>query len=141
MIRDSSGQWLCGFSKFVGDSSAYIAELWGVYEGLQLAKQKGFSHVELQVDSKIVADGLNSGSIGSSSGWSLIRRIRSLISEDWNIKIVHIYRESNKGVDFLANIGCNLDSIQVVYVHPPPRLFQLLVSDTMRVSSPRIVPV
>ncbi|GAU10041.1 hypothetical protein TSUD_416290, partial [Trifolium subterraneum] len=32
IIRGSQGEWLGGFAKGVGDCSAFIAELWGVYE-------------------------------------------------------------------------------------------------------------
>jgi hypothetical protein len=38
LIRGSGGgEWLGGFSKFAGSCSAYIAELWGVFEGLKYA--------------------------------------------------------------------------------------------------------
>lgn len=109
MFRDSSGKWLLGFAKHVGVSSAYLAELWGVYEGLKLAKSKGYLRLELQLDSKTVADSLNIGNQGSHNGWSLLRNIRSLLSPDFGVKFIHIYREANEGADFFANIGCNLD--------------------------------
>jgi hypothetical protein len=41
-----------GIAKFVGIRSALIAELWGVLEGLKLAKRRGFRKVEVNVDSK-----------------------------------------------------------------------------------------
>ncbi|MCH98804.1 ribonuclease H protein, partial [Trifolium medium] len=42
IIRGNQGEWLGGFAKGVGECSAFIAELWGVFEGLSLAKRMGF---------------------------------------------------------------------------------------------------
>jgi ribonuclease HI len=53
--------WLGGFSKYVGMCSAYVAELWGVYEGLRYARRLGFILVELNVDSLVVAKTLMDG--------------------------------------------------------------------------------
>ncbi|GAU43243.1 hypothetical protein TSUD_241340 [Trifolium subterraneum] len=35
VIRGSEGEWIGGFAKFVGRSNVYVAELWGVFEGLK----------------------------------------------------------------------------------------------------------
>lgn len=45
------------FSKFIGRGVVYRVEVWGLYEGMQLAKRKNFEKVEIQVDSfKVVSD-------------------------------------------------------------------------------------
>jgi hypothetical protein len=54
VIRGNQGEWLRGFAKNVGNCSAFIAELWGVLEGLCLAHRMGFPNVELSVDSQAV---------------------------------------------------------------------------------------
>lgn len=55
LVRLEDGSWVTGFSKFLGNTNAYLAELWAVYEGLCLLKDRGFLHVELQLDSQIGA--------------------------------------------------------------------------------------
>lgn len=110
LIRNSGGKWLCGFSKFLRNTSAYVAELSGVHEGLKLAKEKGFSKVEMRVDSVTVANCIERESSGSSNGWSLLKQIRCLLVGDWEVKIFHVYREANKSVDCLANLACDLGS-------------------------------
>ncbi|MCI21595.1 ribonuclease H protein, partial [Trifolium medium] len=47
LLRGSQGERLGGFAKCVGLCSAFVAELWGVYEGLRYAHRKGFRKVEL----------------------------------------------------------------------------------------------
>jgi hypothetical protein len=37
----SNGNWICGFAKSLGTCNAFVAELWGVLEGLNLARVQG----------------------------------------------------------------------------------------------------
>lgn len=76
LLRNSDGGWLCGFSKKLGNTTAYVAELWGVPEALKIAKERGYPRVELRMDSKVVADCLKGKSDGSFRGWSLIKEIK-----------------------------------------------------------------
>lgn len=36
-----AGKWICGFSKWLRVCSAYVAEVWGVLEGLKMAQERG----------------------------------------------------------------------------------------------------
>jgi hypothetical protein len=36
LLRNSNGQWIGEFSRHLGMCSAYLAELWGVIDGLRL---------------------------------------------------------------------------------------------------------
>jgi hypothetical protein len=51
VIRGDQGEWLGGFAKCVGLCSAFVAELWGVVEGLRYAYHLGFRQIELNIDS------------------------------------------------------------------------------------------
>ncbi|KAK5771355.1 hypothetical protein PVK06_047555 [Gossypium arboreum] len=37
VLRDSNGTWLVGFSAFCGNRNSSLAELWGIYHGIQVA--------------------------------------------------------------------------------------------------------
>ncbi|MCI23311.1 ribonuclease H protein, partial [Trifolium medium] len=54
IIRDSDGHWIGSFAKSLGTCSAYVAELWGIFEGLKYARRLGYDAVELNVDSTVV---------------------------------------------------------------------------------------
>lgn len=54
VLRDKNGNWLGGYLKNVRRSTTIIAELWGVLEGIKVAQEKGYSKVEVQVDSNQV---------------------------------------------------------------------------------------
>jgi ribonuclease HI len=59
VIRGSDEEWLGGFAKGVGMCSTYMAEPWGVFEGLKYAKRLGLKAVKLNVDSIEVSDVLS----------------------------------------------------------------------------------
>jgi hypothetical protein len=68
----------------------------------------------------------------------LIRRIKDLLFVDWNVRIIHVYREANKVDDALAtfsyaSIGINYYENSLVEIE------HLCFVDVMRVSIPRVI--
>ncbi|KAG4915411.1 hypothetical protein JHK87_052968 [Glycine soja] len=110
LIWDHDGRWIYGFQKYIGRSSTFVAELWGVFQGLKLAILKGFTRILLQVDSKAVILAIRSGNKGSASGWRLIQAIQKFIRMVNQFQINHMYKETNRCVDKLANHDCSLDA-------------------------------
>ena len=49
MIRVDTGEWLDGFSKFLGKSSGYVAKLRGVLESLCLDLRLDFNKVKMHI--------------------------------------------------------------------------------------------
>jgi ribonuclease HI len=120
-------------------TSAYMAELWGIYEGLSKVKDYGVQNLEVQIDSKVLACSLQEGKLGSVTDWSLIKKIKALLNYLWNVKIIHIYREANRCIDILANIDCLSATNTIVYDHFPQELIQVLADDCRGVAFPRLI--
>jgi len=53
-----------------------------------------------------IVHGLNNGKDGSAAGWSTLKKMKSLLDQNWNARISHMYCESNIYVDILANLRC-----------------------------------
>jgi ribonuclease HI len=141
VIRDSDGVWRGGFAKNLGMCSAYVAELWGVFEGLRYARSLGFNRVELNVDSSVVNQVLRKPGYGRPLGGSLVMRIRKLLELDWEVVIDHVYREANKCADMLANIGCTLDTHMVYYDICPIECHSVMLADVLGIETLRSIPV
>ncbi|MCH81217.1 F-box/LRR-repeat protein [Trifolium medium] len=94
-IRESQGKWLGGFAKCVGLCSVFVAELWGVLEGLRCVRRLGFSNVEVNIDSTLVVQVMKERRVTSSQGYALAKQIWKLLDSDWVIEISHTYREAN----------------------------------------------
>ncbi|GAU46467.1 hypothetical protein TSUD_402340 [Trifolium subterraneum] len=141
IIRNNIGDWIGGFAKHVGSCSAFVAELWGVLEGLNYAWKLGFKKVELEIDSAIVVDAVNSGETNSAMGIALIRSIRRIIALNWNVKVYHSYRESNLCADAFANLGCALDENIVFFDTCSSQIRNLLFADISGHTTLRLIPM
>ncbi|GAU10733.1 hypothetical protein TSUD_425170, partial [Trifolium subterraneum] len=139
ILRGSEGEWLGGYAKFIGKGNAYIAELWGVMEGLELARRMKFQAVELHVDSFVVVQALTNDSIGSPCGSAIIQKIRKLLRLEWEVKVQHAYRETNKCADALASISCSMRAGSSYYNCCPAQLSSLLLADLMGITFTRLV--
>jgi ribonuclease HI len=103
-----------------------VAELWGVYEGLRLARRMRFNVVELNVNSLLVANVLNSHHCSSPMGRALVAKIRFLIAMNWEVVVKQTYREANQCADALASYGVTLDDGFCFYESYLTHLSQLL---------------
>jgi ribonuclease HI len=83
-----------------------VAELWGLFEGLTMARRLGYKKVCVQMDSTIIVQTINNYSVANAPGWGFTKKIRFFLSFDWNVRIKHINREANRGADMLTNIDC-----------------------------------
>lgn len=122
VFRDSNGNWILGFAKRLGHASPFLAELWGILLGLQLAADLGFDKLEIELDSISVVNVLNNIVVRESScGRHIIRRLRSLVvGSSWNISTHHIFREANTVANGLANLGCSLANDTPIVTSPHP---------------------
>lgn len=103
IIQDASGDWLGGFSKYLSNYSAFMAELWGVLEGMNLAKSLGLRKVEVNIDSTLVVSALKSRKSNNVKSLAIIRRICELMDEFDARGISHPFRETNVCADAIAN--------------------------------------
>jgi hypothetical protein len=51
LLRNSNGQLIGGISRHLGLFNAYLADLWGVLDGLRLSRERGITKLKVQVDS------------------------------------------------------------------------------------------
>ncbi|GAU11948.1 hypothetical protein TSUD_195720 [Trifolium subterraneum] len=72
----------------------------------------------------------------SSMGYSLLKSIRSLLDEEWEVKISHSFREAKKCVDTLANMGCTLDCNIVFSESCLSNIRDLFSADVVGLSTP-----
>lgn len=80
VLRHLDGSWIMGYACNSGTSTAYRAELWGVFQGLKLAWELGYRRINVQVDNKTVVHALNTQSMHPCSNSDVIRAIKDLLS-------------------------------------------------------------
>jgi ribonuclease HI len=142
VLRNDTGVWLEGYAKGLGDTTAYMAELWGIYEGLRMARRRGVEKLELRSDSQVIVQCLQDSNNGSSiMGCAIMKRIRDLLKGPWDVKIMHVFREANRCADMLANKGSEGTHEIVFFDHPPSWVRQIVDDDFRGVAFPRLISV
>ncbi|CAJ2634326.1 unnamed protein product [Trifolium pratense] len=129
LIRDCDGQWRTGYTRKIGTCDALHAEMWGMYEGLKIARRQGFSHIIVESDSKLLVDMVTNNCQINGATPVLIRRIRDLINLSWHVQVNHTLREGNRCADWLASYSLTNDSFFPIVLEAPPRELQSISFD------------
>lgn len=129
VFRNHEGIWLKGFSIRLGKGDSFRAELWGVKQGLQLARTLSFNRIELNCDAKSVVDVLLADVCPISSCSNLIYQCRLLLRSFQAIKISHSFREASGVADYLAKFGATMDLNYQEFNDAPSFVFPFLTHD------------
>ncbi|XP_019157963.1 PREDICTED: uncharacterized protein LOC109154684 [Ipomoea nil] len=109
LVRDSTGRLVWGFTTKIGKANSFVAELWGLREGLWLCLEKGVLRVMVEMDSKAIIDLLHGEDDADDSGCTLLHDCVDLVPRFEGISFNHTFREGNACADFLANLAQEKD--------------------------------
>lgn len=56
IVRDEMGSWVMGFSRNIGATSSFEAELWALRDGLSICVEKYYLAIEVELDAKAIID-------------------------------------------------------------------------------------
>ena len=128
MIWNHLGHWIKGFSRALGTTNNFIAELWALRNGLIMSKELGISNLIVELDALSVINMLPSDKPCPIMEL-LLSDCRSLFKAIPNKWIQHVYREANQCADTLARLGSSVIPSFVIFVEPPPVGANLLALD------------
>ena len=128
MIREHSDHWIKGYSRALGTTNSFIAELWALRNGLIIAKDLGLNNLIVELDALSVVHMINNDTSNLLIE-PLLSDCNSLYREIPNKQIQHVYREANQCADTLARLGSSVVSSFFVFVEPPPMVVSLLAFD------------
>ncbi|CAI0559343.1 unnamed protein product, partial [Linum tenue] len=138
VIRDEEGLLLRAFTMNLGGGSITKAEIAGITDGLQIAWDLGLKKVQVQTDSKIAMQLLHEAT-SSNPHHCLIAAARRLLARDWQVEIIHMYREGNVVADFLASLGHSRGVGLHVLDRPNSSLNYWLFFDLLGVQTLRLI--
>lgn len=141
IIRNQDGQFISGFSANYGRCSAFRAEVRALVRGLELARNLQISKLQIQLDNLACVQALNSEAQGSGECAHLINFCHNLLrKDDWEVLVVHVFREGNRAADWLANRGVAQSDNLLILGSAPSELRRILSEDVQGVAFPRFVP-
>lgn len=112
-----------------GGGNVIESELWGLYEGLMMARNFGFKKVMVESDSLTAVQTMYRATKQNHPLFSIIQSCKNLLLANWDCNIKHIYREGNKLADGLARMGHSMINGIVFFGNPPCEIFPIFEVD------------
>lgn len=107
IVHNWEGKELATLASPVGINTNNWAELMALVEGLHLCRKLGVKNLEIERDSTIIVNALRKGSMPNWRLYTLLSKALDSCRDFDRFTVNHIYREGNKRVDELANLGAN----------------------------------
>jgi len=106
VITDAAGNVIWEGKEFLGHCTNNIAEYKALILGLKGALARGYSNLEVYLDSELLARQINgSYRVKNESLKNLMVEIRSLLSSLESVQVKHVLRRHNEQADKLANLA------------------------------------
>ena len=138
MFRDHEGNWVKGYVRGIGHTNSFLAELWALRDGLNIASEMGVNNHIIELDALSIVLLMNNEAENIMME-PLLFDCRSLLKQIPNKHVLHVYREANQCADALAKLGAQSGSHFVVFCNPPLVVENLLVFDKANMFCNRLV--
>nr|KYP47040.1 Putative ribonuclease H protein At1g65750 family [Cajanus cajan] len=105
----------------LGRCSMIEVELWPIFHGLRIIKEKGtYAPILIELDSIIVVKFLNEGCPKENPCYSLVNHVVHMAGDNHNVECVHILWEANQVAYHFAKQGLSILEDILVFNSPPP---------------------
>ena len=106
VLRSEDGEVIGEIAEGIGEATNNVAEYAALIAGLELARDRGVTHIEIFMDSELVVSQLlGRWKIKKDTLRPLAVKARSLMNGFDSFTLSHVRRESNAEADKLANQG------------------------------------
>jgi ribonuclease HI len=106
VITDAEDNVLWERKEFIGQCTNNIAEYKALIMGLKGALAQGYQHLEIYLDSELLANQINgSYKVKNKTLSILMQEVRSLLSSFRSVQVKHVLRHYNERADKLANLA------------------------------------
>ena len=138
LVRSADGQWVAGFSKRIGITSNFAAELWGLHEGLQLCCNLNISCLEVEIEAKTIVDAVGNPDYVNNIVSPILDDYRLLISKFHHVRFKHRFRQANQCADGLAKKSLRMTADFLRYDSLPVDILDVFEGDLNGMYSVRI---
>lgn len=121
----------------IGSVSSFVAELWGLREGLRLCLSLNIQRIQIEMDSAVIVNILKDRRQASQALSVLMMDCHCLLQQFATYSITHVFREGNAVADRLANLGHQAPVGTTILQDSPPDVRLLLSRDKSGHTVPR----
>ena len=116
-----------------------MAELAAAQQGLALAWDMGFKYIQLELDSSVVLMWLTEQNATYPLNMlPLLCDCRNLMERDWEVRVLHVYREANACADALVKRGTHQQHFLSLYSSCPSSVSVCYERDLAGLRAPRL---
>ena len=119
VVRDEENSWIAGFTRRIGVTTNFEAELWGFKDGLMLCSNLDISSLMVEIDAKAIVDSLQNADYVNNGISPILDDCRLLMTRFSRLRVKHCHREANKVADSLARIEIS-NNPELIYFQSPP---------------------
>lgn len=117
-LRDHAGAWIAGFCGSVGIAPILFAKLMAIYQGLDLAWNRGYRTVLCESDSHEALRLILEAKERFHLFGAIIAKIQSQLAQNWSVQL-QVFIEANDCVDSLTKKGA-MGSYEMQILDEPP---------------------
>lgn len=140
LVRNEQGQWVAGFSRHIGSTNSFIAELWGLREGLLLCCNLNIDSLVVEMDAQAVVEVFKNAAYVNNAISPLLDDCRYLATRFQRIQFTHCYRQANRCADILARMGAIQDVDFISFSSPPVYVYNVFKDDLNGMYFSRMCP-
>ena len=108
---------MAGFSRRIGATNRFMAELWGIRDGLILCCNLHLPSLIVELDAKAIVDAFLNLNYENNVISPILDDCRQLITQFHRVQFKHCYREARRGaeqdIDFFSFLGPLEDILNV----------------------------
>ena len=119
--------WVSGFARVIGYTTSVAAELWALWDGINLCVDLNLTNVIIELDAKLVVELLQNEDGRNNGNEVIITDCREGLKKILTMRIQHCFREANMCADALAR-RCAFLSQEFVIFQSPLSDVSLLIS-------------
>ena len=140
LLHNCVEEWLGGFARGVGFTSSYVAEVWVLGDGLNLASSLGIENLIVELDALAIVHLLRN-SVANLALEPLLSNRMNLLRTFPRTQIEHVFREANQCAAALAQLGAKFSAMYVSFIIPPAVVVNLLALDRLATSCNRLISI
>ena len=129
VVRDEHGNWVVRFTRHVGATNTFAAELWGLRDGLLLCSSLNISCLIVEIDAKVIVDAIKNSAYVNQIISPILDYCRQLMTGFQQVQLKHCYRQANRCADLMARIRVDQELDYILFSSPPVDLAKALEDD------------
>ena len=105
VVRDEHGRWVRGFARQIGLTTSFMAELWGLKDGLLMCYNLNIFSLIVELDAKSIVDALGNSEYVNNVISPILDDCWLLASRFHWIQFKHCFQQANRCADSLARMS------------------------------------